>query len=77
VNRRRREAHHYERAAAVAPPEALASVADALASPYTLVGTVTDVAAKLAAIRQRWGITRYTVRSLEPVAELITALDPQ
>ena len=59
------------------PPEAVPSVADAHASPYTLVGTVTDIAAKVEAIRERWGISRYTVRSLEPIAELITALDPR
>lgn len=70
-------ARYNQRAAAVVPPEALPSVADAHASPYTLVGTLTDIVAKLEAIRERWGITRYTVRSLEPAAELIAALDPQ
>ncbi|MEO7572644.1 MAG: TIGR03621 family F420-dependent LLM class oxidoreductase [Acidimicrobiales bacterium] len=67
---------YLDRAAGDVPPEALPSFADAHASPYTLVGTITDIVAKLAAIRERWGITRYTVRSLDPVAELIDALDP-
>ncbi|MHB8466578.1 MAG: TIGR03621 family F420-dependent LLM class oxidoreductase [Acidimicrobiales bacterium] len=65
---------YLDRVAAVVPPEALPSPAAALACPYTLVGTVPDIMAKLFAVRDRWGITRYTVRALEPVAELIAAL---
>jgi probable F420-dependent oxidoreductase len=63
-----------ERAAAVIPPEGLPSLEDALASPYTLVGTVEDIVKKLIGVRDRWGITRYTVRSLDPIAEVIVAL---
>ena len=67
-------ARFIERAAAALPPEALPSLPDALAAPYLLVGTVADIVGKLVAIRERWGITRYTVRSLEPMAELVSAL---
>jgi alkanesulfonate monooxygenase SsuD/methylene tetrahydromethanopterin reductase-like flavin-dependent oxidoreductase (luciferase family) len=34
-----------------------------LACPYALLGTPTEVAAEIAAHRERWGITRYTVRA--------------
>jgi probable F420-dependent oxidoreductase len=67
-------ARFIERVGAAIPPEVLPSLADAAASPYLLVGTVADIVAKLLTIRERWGITRYTVRSLEPVAELISAV---
>jgi probable F420-dependent oxidoreductase len=63
-----------EQAAGVVPPEGLPSHEDALASPYTLVGTVEDIVRKLIGVRNRWGITRYTVRSLDPIAEVIVAL---
>ncbi|MFI5053661.1 MAG: TIGR03621 family F420-dependent LLM class oxidoreductase, partial [Acidimicrobiia bacterium] len=65
---------YLERVAAVVPPAALPSLDDALAAPYTLVGSVSDILLKLDTIRERWGITRYTVRSLESVASVIDAL---
>jgi probable F420-dependent oxidoreductase len=63
-----------EQAAAVVPPEGLPSVADALLSPFTLMGTVQDIVEKLMAVRNRWAITRYTVRSIGPIPEVIAAL---
>lgn len=63
-----------ERAASVVPPEGLPSVDDALLSPYTLMGTVQDIVEKVIAVRNRWAITRYTVRSIGPIAEVIAAL---
>ena len=52
------------------------TLADALASPFTLAGTVPDIVAKLRLLREEWGITRYTVRELAETAEVISALDP-
>jgi hypothetical protein len=39
-----------------------------------LVGTEQSIVAKLETLRLRWGITRYTVRSLEPIAKVIAAI---
>lgn len=33
-----------------------------------------DLATKLTGVRERWGFTRYTVRSLEPLIEVFAAL---
>ncbi len=38
---------------------------DALTTPYLAVGTADELAAQFLAARQRWGITYFTVRSLE------------
>jgi hypothetical protein len=38
------------------------------------MGTVQDIVAKLLDVRNRWAITRYTVRSIGPIAEVIAAL---
>jgi probable F420-dependent oxidoreductase len=38
--------------------------ADLIAAPYVLIGTKGEMAAKLAEIESRWGITRFAVRTL-------------
>jgi hypothetical protein len=47
--------------------------ADVTAAPYVLMGTQGEMAAKLAAIEHRWGITRFTVRvdAIDAIAGLI------
>jgi probable F420-dependent oxidoreductase len=60
--------------AAVVPAELLPSVADMLECPYILIGTVAELVAKLHRLRERWGFTRVTVRSIEATAEVIAAL---
>lgn len=62
------------RAAASVPPEALPSLDDALAAPYVLVGTVEQLVDKVRRLAERWGITRYTVRSREAIAAVMAAL---
>ena len=50
---------------------------DVLESPYSLIGTVPDLVAKLVRTRQRWGINSYLVgwfdeprlRDIAPVVE--------
>jgi probable F420-dependent oxidoreductase len=52
------------------------TVADILATPYLCLGTHEQIAEHLIACRERWGITYYSVRSLEtfaPVIELLSA----
>jgi probable F420-dependent oxidoreductase len=67
-------ADRLRQAAAVIAPDRLPSVEDALASPYTLVGTLPQLVGKLTAMVERWGISRYTVRSSEPIAPVIAAI---
>ncbi|HLJ09076.1 MAG TPA: LLM class flavin-dependent oxidoreductase [Acidimicrobiia bacterium] len=61
------------RAGDAVPPEHLPSVADALASPYAMVGSLDDVVAKIDQGAARWGLTRYTLRSVEVGAQVIAA----
>jgi probable F420-dependent oxidoreductase len=65
-----------DRAARVVPAEFLPSVADLLACPYVLIGSPGELATKLAQLRDRWGFTRFTVRSIEPLIEVFTAIGP-
>lgn len=44
---------------------------DASDTPYVLVGTVDEIAEKIERCRARWGITYFTVREVEPFAEVI------
>ncbi len=67
-------AHYLHQVAKVVPAEAIPSVADALAVPFMLVGTTTEILSKLDDLSGRWGFSRYTVRSLEAVAQLIAAM---
>lgn len=61
-------------AARVLPAESLPTVRDLLDSPYILIGSPQELATKFARLRDRWGFTRYTVRSLEPLTEILAAL---
>jgi probable F420-dependent oxidoreductase len=45
---------------------------DLEAAPYMLVGTIEEIAAKIRAVEQRWGITRFAVR--KPAIEVVEAL---
>jgi hypothetical protein len=65
---------YLERVAEVLPPGARPSVDDALACPYLFVGTVDDIVTKMTAIRDRWGITRFTVRSLDAATRVLDAM---
>ncbi len=49
---------------------------DLLACPYALIGSASEIASDLVAYRERWGITRYTVRppSMDAVGEIVRAL---
>lgn len=68
-------AHRYLRAAsAVIPAEHLPSTGDLLECPYVLIGTAAEIAGHLRRLGDRWGFTRYTVRSVDPIAEIIAAL---
>jgi probable F420-dependent oxidoreductase len=58
----------------VVPAEMMPSVEDALECPYVLVGTVEELLGKLRRLHDRWGFTRFTVRTLEPAAELVSRL---
>ena len=42
--------------------------------PYVLVGTVEEIAAKIVRCRERWGLTYFAVRELEPFAPVIEAV---
>jgi probable F420-dependent oxidoreductase len=68
-------ADRYLRAAsAVIPAEYLPSTGDLLECPYVLIGTAEEIAGRLRRLRERWGFTRYTVRCVDPIAEIIAAL---
>jgi hypothetical protein len=45
-------------------------VAELLASPFVLIGTIDEIIHQLGAAHRDWGISRYTVR--EPAADAIT-----
>lgn len=45
---------------------------DLAAAPYLLVGTIEEIEAKIAAIRSRWGITRFAVR--RPAIDVVDQL---
>jgi len=47
--------------------------ADAAVTPYALIGTVDEIAAKIEQCRDRWGITYFTVREVEAFAPVIAA----
>jgi probable F420-dependent oxidoreductase len=59
------------------PRETLPTIAELLAGPFVLIGTVTEIVDKLTAARARWGFTRYTVRAgaLDAVADVMRALE--
>lgn len=70
-----REAGRFRSLAAGVLPEAvLPTVADLIACPYFLIGTVDEITTKLRGLSQRWGFTRFTVRALDATAAIITAL---
>jgi len=52
-----------ESAAQRLPAGTLPSVEEVLGTPFMLMGTVAELAQKLVGQRERWGFTRYTVRS--------------
>ena len=50
------------------------TVEDILATPYLCIGTHDEIAEHLIRCRERWGISYYSVRSVEefgPVIELL------
>ena len=47
------------------------TVEDALATPFLALGTHDEIAEHLLACRERWGISNYTVRSIEDMAPVI------
>jgi probable F420-dependent oxidoreductase len=47
-------------------------VADLLAAPFLLIGTLDEIRAAISAHEKRWGITRYVVR--EPYLDAVTPL---
>ena len=55
------------------PPELLPSVADALAAPYTLIGTVSEIITKIHRLGDRWGFARYTIRDTTAGANVLEA----
>jgi hypothetical protein len=62
-----------QRAAQVARRTAM-TVEDILATPYLCIGTHDEIAEHLIRCRERWGISYYSVRSVEefgPVIELL------
>src|SRR3954454_6734723 len=65
---------YLDQAATVIPAEMVPSVADVFECPYVLVGTADEVLDKLRRLQQRWGFTRFTVRTLEPAAALVGRL---
>lgn len=50
------------------------SAADVAEIPYVLAGTVEEIAAKIVRCGERWGITYFVVRTLDPFAPVIAAL---
>lgn len=50
------------------------AVDDALATPFLALGTHDEIAAHLLACRQRWGISYYSVRSIEEFEPVIARL---
>ncbi len=50
------------------------SLEDARATPYLLVGTVDEIAARLARLSREFGITYFAVRALDEFAPVLSAL---
>ena len=53
-------------------------VEDALAAPFLAIGTHDEIAEHLVACRRRWGISYFTVRSVDefqPVIERLRLVD--
>ena len=68
-------AHRYLHAAsAVIPAEHLPSTGALLECPYVLIGTAAEIAGLLRRLRERWGFTRYTVRCVDPIVEIMAAM---
>jgi len=65
---------YLDQAAKVIPSELIPSVADVFECPYVLVGTADELVDKLRRLQRRWGFTRFTMRTLDPAAELIGRL---
>jgi hypothetical protein len=57
--------------AEVIPDELIPTVNDVLESPYCLSGTVDEIVTKIQRLRDSWDFTRYTVRTLEPLINVI------
>jgi probable F420-dependent oxidoreductase len=51
-------------------------LADALATPFLLLGTHDEIAAQILAARQRWGVSYFTVRDLDAFSPVIERLAP-
>jgi probable F420-dependent oxidoreductase len=70
-------AHRYLHAASeVIPAEFLPTVEDLLECPYVFIGTAAEIATKVRRLRDRFGFSRYTVRSIDPMIEVFAALSP-
>ena len=65
-----------DRAAAVAPLAALTRTDPAVlaATPYVLVGSVTEIVEHLHGVRERWGFSYFVTRDADATAPLIEAL---
>ncbi|RKN51327.1 TIGR03621 family F420-dependent LLM class oxidoreductase [Micromonospora endolithica] len=65
-----------EAAAADTARETGLTVAELLATPYVLIGTVDEIHAAVTAHERRWGITRFVVRrnALDPLSPLLARL---
>ena len=52
------------------------TVAELLATPFVLIGTVNEIVTAVAEHERRWGVTRFVVRSdaLNPLAPVLTRL---
>jgi hypothetical protein len=49
-------------------------LADALATPFLLLGTHDEIAAQIVAARERWGVSYFTVRELDAFSPVIERL---
>ncbi|MEH0983983.1 LLM class flavin-dependent oxidoreductase [Micromonospora sp. CPCC 205556] len=65
-----------EAAAAAHARDVGLTVAELLATPFVLVGTVDEIVAAVAGHERRWGVTRFVVRrdALEPLAPVLARL---
>ena len=50
------------------------TIDDALGTPFLAFGTTDEIADHLAKCRQRWGISYFSVREIEPLAPVIAIL---
>lgn len=58
------------------PPDTLPTIDELLAAPFVLIGTISEIANQLLAARDRWGFTRYTIRTpaIDDIAAVMTEI---